>query len=203
MFALQAEGGSLTQEQIQTLHTRMGAFAERYVEIGSGSGGHLVARAKSNNRAFHLGFELRYKRAFDTARKSEREQLNNIMVVRGPASELFKVFNPNSLDGIYLNFPDPWERRRWHKHRILNSEFLQAANELLSPSGFLSYKTDHSQYFEETLKLIEPIGLFEIERLTRDLYNSSYLYDNVTSEFEMLFRSKGLPVNFLLLRKKT
>lgn len=202
MFVLQAVGATLTPEQVETLHARISAFPERYAEIGSGSGGHLIEQAKTNARAFYLGFELRYKRVFDTARKAEREQLNNLMVVRGQASELFKVFKPNSLNGIYLNFPDPWERRRWHKHRILSAEFLAAVYELLSPSGFISYKTDHNQYFAETLKMIEPAGLFEIEKLTNDLYNSSYLNGNIPSEFEKLFCSKGLPINFLLLRKK-
>lgn len=200
-YILQAAQGVLSDEQLDLLHARMAGFKECFVEAGSGSGGHLLAQAGRNAAGFYVGFELRYKRAFDTGRKAEKSGVKNLLVVRGQNSEMFRVFEPQSLRGIFVNFPDPWDRRRWHKHRMLNADFLNQAYQLLHPSGFISYKTDHSGYFDATVGLLHETGLFTIEKLTHDLYHSEFLADNLPSEFEKLFVSKGLPINFLVARK--
>ncbi|MCB0352751.1 MAG: hypothetical protein KDD64_04475, partial [Bdellovibrionales bacterium] len=100
------------------------ASREVFVEIGSGSGGHLLTRAHESPDALFVGFELRYKRAFRTIEKAEQRGLSNIKLVRADARFLFDLFEPERIGGIYINFPDPWAKDRWKKHRLLNSAFL-------------------------------------------------------------------------------
>ena len=101
------------------------------------------------------------------------------------------------LHGIFINFPDPWGRQRWLKHRILNAAFLREAHLRLKPGGFLSYKTDHAGYFEATQAILGKLGIFRIVKLTRDLHRSEYMDQNIPTEFEQLFRSKGEAVFFM------
>ena len=172
-------------------------YSRIYVEIGSGSGGHIVEHARRDPEALFLGFELRYKRVFRTAEKAENLGLSNLLVVQLDASLLPSIFEPGSLDGIFVLFPDPWDKRRWKKHRILSPEFLRRAHALLRPGAFLHYKTDHGEYFEATVKVLEDLDLFTTRRLSRDLHSSAESLNNIESEFEKLFKSKRLPVHFI------
>lgn len=166
-----------------------------YCEIGSGSGGHIIERASRNSGACYIGFELRFKRAFRTVQKAEARQVPNVFLIRADAVTLPEFFSPDSLSGVYINFPDPWAKAKWKKNRILNPGFLEKISVLLKPGGFFAYKTDHTEYFEETVALLRKMPIFSIKELTSDLYSSSLLADNVPSEFENLFISQGLKIS--------
>ncbi|MCB0332665.1 MAG: hypothetical protein KDD55_04150, partial [Bdellovibrionales bacterium] len=96
---------------VKSLQERIGAFSSLILEIGSGSGGHLISRAEQNPDAFHLGFELRYKRVFRTAEKSEKLGLQNLTIVRGDARLLPEILGELQATGCYINFPDPWGKK--------------------------------------------------------------------------------------------
>ena len=185
----------------ELLKAKRREFAKLYVEIGSGSGRHLIEQALRNPNALFLGFELRYKRVFRTAEKAEELGLNNLLVVQVDASTIPTIFEPGSLDGIFVLFPDPWEKRRWKKHRILSPEFLRQAHALLRSGAFLHYKTDHGEYFEATVKVLETLALFDTRRVSRDLHGSAESLNNIESEFEKLFKSQRLPVHFIEVEK--
>lgn len=185
---------SIAKDKIQA---RCNGYSNVYVEIGSGSGHHLIERAKLEPEGLFIGFELRYKRTFRTAQKAEKDHLKNLIVIRGNAEFLPDLFNEDQIKGVYVNFPDPWDKRRWQKHRLLNQEFLVELSKFLRPDGFLAYKTDHQEYFHSTLKLIDSLKEFKLGEVTEDLYASQYLSHNVTTEFEQLFLSQNLPVFYL------
>jgi tRNA (guanine-N7-)-methyltransferase len=200
-FLLACEAGVMSDGEREQLGRRVAEFERRYCELGSGSGGHLVDLASRNQSTLCLGFEVRFKRAVRTAEKAEQLALKNLLVVRGDASQLGAVFSPESLDGVFVNFPDPWEKKKWKKHRLLKEEFLANIHRLLKPSGFLSFKTDHTEYFDSTHEIIRNQGLFNISRVTRDLHASEWQTGNIMSEFERLFCSQNLPVLYLECKK--
>ncbi|MBX7144547.1 MAG: tRNA (guanosine(46)-N7)-methyltransferase TrmB [Oligoflexia bacterium] len=171
------------------------------VEIGSGSGGHIIEQAALAPEVLHIGIELRFKRAFKTAEKAQKRGLTNVRLLRANARILPEICSPGRLDGVYVNFPDPWDKKRWLKNRILNPEFLEQLHGLLSPQGYLSYKSDHQGYFAETLSQLEKSGKWHILHKTTDLYSSELLSRNVPSEFELLFKSKKIPIGYLLAQK--
>lgn len=191
-----------TAEEILRVKEIVRRFPKLYVELGSGSGGHIIERAGQDPDALYAGFELRYKRAFRTAEKSQKQGLHNLLIIRTDASSLRSFFEPESVDGFFMNFPDPWDRKKWKKHRMINEESLKNFHALLKSGASFRYKTDHEGYFDDTLTLVEKSDLFTVARLTRDLHLSEHTNDNVTTEFERLFISQGLPTYFVELLKK-
>ncbi len=193
------DGLSPSGSALLTLKRR--EFSKLFVEIGCGSGRHIIEQARRMPDALFVGFELRYKRVFRTAEKAEQLGLNNLLVVQMDASAIPQLFEPASLDGIFVLFPDPWDKRRWRKHRILSPEFLVKAHALLKPEAFLHYKTDHGEYFEATVKVLESLALFTTRRVSRNLHSGAESLNNIESEFEKLFKSKQLPVHLLEIVK--
>jgi tRNA (guanine-N7-)-methyltransferase len=196
------ESTALTDEQISTLRHAVTTCERTYLELGSGSGAHLIGRARQDTSALYIGFELRYKRAFRTAEKAAQQTLQNILVARTTATLVPDIFTPGSIAGIYVNFPDPWAKKKWKKHRLLNEAFIQRLHPLLKESGFLSYKTDHQEYFEESASLFKNSKIFEVSEFTTDLHRSEFSPDNVMTEFENLFVSKGLPTYYIKAVRK-
>lgn len=190
-----------TQGDIAALQSRCTSYAYIYCELGSGSGGHLIELALRNPATLCVGFELNYKRAFRTAEKAERFSLENLLVMRTDARCAPQCFAKESLEAVFVNFPDPWDKRRWYKHRLLTADFLAALWQLLRPGGSFSYKTDHAQYFSETVSLLVESRNFEIAALSADLLHSPLICHNISTEFEGLFAAKGAPVQYILAKK--
>jgi tRNA (guanine-N7-)-methyltransferase len=165
-------------------------YKELFVEIGSGSGLHLLELAKRNPQALCVGLEIRFKRAFKTGEKAERMGLLNALVIRTDARYLNEIFSPDEVDAFLVNYPDPWDKRRWKKNRILNDEMLVTMRTLLKNSGFLRYKTDHHEYFHSVAELLKP-PLWTSRKFSTDLLKSEWAADNIPTEFEYLFKSQN------------
>lgn len=179
-----------SRTEIQSI---IGNFPDCYVELGSGSGMHLIRLADRSPQALCIGLEIRFKRAFKTGEKAEGKSLDNIRVLRTDARQIRHLFTPGQVSAFFINYPDPWEKRRWRKNRLINAELIQTMWELLKPGGFLRYKTDHQEYFASTCPLLTP-ERWDIQRHTTDLLNSPYMDNNIPTEFEMLFKSQGKPL---------
>lgn len=172
------------------LSERSSEFKETFIEPCSGSGAHLIELARSYPESFFIGFEKRYKRAFRTAEKSEG--LKNILIIRGEVD--LSLFKDSSIAGVYLNFPDPWEKNQ--KNRVLNKIFVDELSRILAPNGFFSYKTDHKDSFEAA-----KIALRERFFITNVIEGASKEESGFQTEFEGLFRSKNLPIFVLRVKQ--
>jgi tRNA (guanine-N7-)-methyltransferase len=176
------------------------AFRGVYVEIGSGSGLHLLQVARQNPTILCVGLEIRFKRAFKTGEKAERLGLTNILVVRTDARYIGEIFTPGDVSAFFVNYPDPWDKRRWKKNRILNEEMVATMHTLLCTGGFIRYKTDHHEYFHSTTSLLkEPQWL--LKKYSTDLLQSEWASDNIPTEFEYLFKSQNKPLCLLEVAK--
>lgn len=179
------------------------------VELGSGSGKHLIALAENHPEHAVFGFELRFKRAVKTVEKAELKGLSNLYVFRTTADNLPILFPENSIDQLHLNFPDPWEKDRWKKNRMLTAERLGKIAMRMKMGGTFSFKTDHEGYFEDGLNIFQQSSEFMLLRVSRNLHgeNSTQSEEpsttphNTTTEFEQLFLSKGMPIYHLLARR--
>ena len=189
--------GSPNAEELAILQNKIAGFKNIFCELGTGSGKHIIELATRDPDSLFIGFELRYKRAFLTAKKALEGGLNNILILRTNAHSLPDLVRKSSLGGIYVNFPDPWEKKRWEKHRMLKDDFLEKIPEILKNGGFLAYKTDHLERFRETVDSIRRVDRFEIVHLTEDLHNSEFMQDNIITEFERLFTSKQMETYYL------
>ena len=81
---------------------------------------------------------------------------------------------------------------------MFSRPFLRSLAQLLKPSGFFSYKTDHAARFAEVSGLLPEVPELQLRRTTEDLYSSPYIQENVPTEFEQLFQKQGLPIFHLL-----
>ena len=99
----------------------------------------------------------------------------------------------NSIDCMHINFPDPWSKKARRKHRILSAEFLSRILLLFRSKGELRFKTDHLEYFETVTEILQQLKTYKIVEHTSDLHRSKYNENNILTEFEMLFKSKGNP----------
>jgi tRNA (guanine-N7-)-methyltransferase len=171
-------------------------FTGVFVEIGSGSGLHLLELAKQNPNILCVGLEIRFKRAFKTGEKAERTGLSNVLVVRTDARYVTQIFQPGEVAAFFVNYPDPWDKRRWKKNRIINDEMLVTMHTLLQDSGFLRYKTDHHEYFHSTASLLQT-PQWSVRKYSTDLLQSQWVDNNIPTEFEYLFRSQNKPLCLL------
>jgi len=169
-----------------------------HLEIGCGSGRYLIGWALANPQDFFIGFELRYKRLVLAAKKMEQQNILNILLMRERGEFLHEYMPKNSMDCMHINFPDPWSKKSRRKNRVLSAEFLSVMLPLFRSKGELLFKTDHLEYFETVTEILQQLKTYKIVAHTSDLHNSEYNENNILTEFEMLFKSKGNPpIRFL------
>ena len=189
-----------TPENFQQLWTNIiketsGAAPSRkiHLEIGCGSGRYLIEWAQENQQDAFIGLELRFKRLVLAAKKIERQNIRNILLMREHGEFVDEYLPHNSIDCLHINFPDPWSKKTRRKHRILSTDFLAKMHPFFRPKGELRFKTDHLEYFETITDILKEIDTYKIAEHTADLHRSNYNENNILTEFEMLFKSKGNP----------
>jgi tRNA (guanine-N7-)-methyltransferase len=194
------------EEDTDQIRTHLDSSNDKKIilEFGSGSGGHLLSLAEINPEALLLGFEIRFKRAVRTLQKGEERGLTNVYIFRGRGELAGNIFEYRKVDEVYINFPDPWEKKRWRKHRILSPSMIAMVSGLLKEGGIFSVKTDHQEYFASFLEDIKEYRdfPFHIEYSTSNLENPDVPEAAIKTEFEQLFRNQGKPVCYLRMKKK-
>ena len=169
-----------------------------HLEIGCGSGRNLIELALANPQDSFIGLELRYKRLVLAAKKIERQNIQNILLMRERGEFIDEYLPHKSMDCMHINFPDPWSKKARRKHRILSAEFLSKMHPHFRSKGELRFKTDHLEYFETVTDILQDLKTYTIIEHTTDLHRSEYNENNILTEFEMLFKSKeNPPIGFL------
>jgi hypothetical protein len=104
---------------------------------------------------------------------------------------LCEIFEEGEIDGIYLNFSDPWPRKKQAKRRLTHRDFLARYDEVLCDEGFIFFKTDNTKLFEFSLNELAEYGL-RMRNITFDL--ASCDIDNVVTEYEERFMEQGMNI---------
>ena len=119
------------------------------------------------------------------------------------AKELDKVFAPEEVDKIYLNFSDPWPKARHAKRRMTSKEFLKRYEGILVQHGKVEFKTDNTELFDFSLEQIEEAKGWELLAHTFDLHHNEEMNKgNIMTEYEVKFSAKGQPINKLIATRK-
>lgn len=164
-----------------------------HLEIGCGSGRYLTEWAGRHPQDAFLGLELRYKRLALSARKLQQRQLSNVLLMRERGEYFDEYFGPGSLDVLHVNFPDPWPKKGHAKNRLMSPEFLLRFRPYLRPEGEIRFKTDHPDYFAWVGETLRGLSEYRVLDDTDHLQHSVHAEENILTEFELLFRSKGDP----------
>lgn len=170
-----------------------------YLEIGSGKGQFLIDMAKKFPDKFFVGVERNVTCAGFTAKKLVEAELPNARLMFINAEILMPKIKDNSIDGIILNFSDPWPKKRHHKRRLTAISYLNNYYRVLKSGGRLYIKTDNTDLFTFTKENIEATN-FQVIYLNED-YNDYDEFDSMT-EYEQSFREEGVAIHRIVLEKK-
>ncbi len=133
------------------------------LELGCGHGHWLTAYAEQRPRQLCVGADLITKRVERANRKKEKRNLPRLRFLKAEAMELIKGMTPEvTLDETILLFPDPWPKKRHHKRRLVNDEFLDALAERTVVGGRLYFRTDHEEYFTWALEKVSKHALWRL-----------------------------------------
>lgn len=132
-----------------------GREAPRVLEIGFGSGYSLLEIAKANPEKDFIGIET-YQPGIGTLLLGiEAHHVHNIRLYYADAVEVLAQCIPSaSLDGVQLFFPDPWPKRRHHKRRLIQPEFVDLVVGKLKPGGIFHLATDWQDYAEQMMRVL-------------------------------------------------
>lgn len=120
------------------------------IDLGAGDGGFIAARAQAHPGTNFVAVERLLGRARKIDKKARRLGLWNLRVVRMETLYTIRWLVPAaSVRAFYLLFPDPWPKKKHHKHRVIRGEFLGAIEQALEPGGTFFAATDHAEYFNE------------------------------------------------------
>ena len=124
-------------------------------EIGCGHGHFLAAYAQAHPEQFCVGIDINLDRVHRATRKRDRARLDRLHFVRAEARLFLDVLPPDAaFSAIYVLFPDPWPKKRHHKYRLLQAEFLHAVAQRAGQGTPLFFRTDHAPYFAEVEDLL-------------------------------------------------
>lgn len=166
------------------------------VEIGCGKGRFICELALRNPDTDYIAIELSTDALINALELAKEKQIQNVRFMNVNAVRLCDFFEEKSVSKIYLNFSDPWPKARHAKRRLTYRSFLGIYQKLLKENGCLCVKTDNIGLFESTIEELSATG-WKITNLTNDLHNSIYNQDNILTEYEVNFSSKGFNINRL------
>lgn len=127
------------------------------LEIGIGNGEFIEKYALMKPDENWIGVEV-FKKIFKLAEKRvNRVENNNVRIIQFDAALILRLFKDNSLKNIYVNFPDPWPKKKHKRRRLLKPEFIKLMVSKLEHGGLLQIATDHDDYAEEILENISQV----------------------------------------------
>ena len=167
------------------------------VEIGPGSGGHVLHLAKKHSKHFVVAIEMKYKPLIKLARKLQQMGLINAKLIRYNARLLNRIFFPQELNNVYIHFPDPWPKQRHTKHRLITTDFVHSLYNLQRKLSFVEIKTDHKEYFSTILRVFQESS-YTLRNLSHNLHANSLLSrHNFITNFEKIFIAKSQPIYYV------
>ncbi|MGX9358374.1 tRNA (guanosine(46)-N7)-methyltransferase TrmB [Mycoplasma sp. 128] len=168
-----------------------------YLEIGMGKGQMITQLAAQNPNINYIGCEKYPTVALHALKKIEQMELKNMMLLIEDANKIDELF-ANKIDRIYLTFSDPWPKKRHAKRRLLHRNFLLKFKNILKPGAKIIFKTDSDSLFDFAIEEIQAINA-KMTYMTRDLHNSDKNKDNIMTEYEQKWSSRGKNINYLEL----
>lgn len=134
------------------------------LEIGFGDGRHPAMLARAHPEWNLLGAEVSSASVWRALRRFKREGVENVRVVRATGAFVVRNLVPRrGLFRVYVNFPDPWPKKRHQGRRLLRAPFFRLLSTRLADGGALYFTTDHAEYFAFAQEEARKTGLFRVE----------------------------------------
>ena len=178
-----------------------------FIELGCGKGIFSATLASSHKEEYNyiavdmieamLGLS---KRNIEASYNYETPE--NLFLIRANVERISDVFDrEDGVERIYINFCNPWPKKKHNKKRLTHPRQLIQYKELLTDDGKIYFKTDSDELFEASLEYFEEAG-FEIISKTHDLHNEMIFEENIVTEHEKMFSEEGIKIKALIAIKK-
>ena len=168
-----------------------------HLEIGMGKGNFIINMALKYPNINFIGVELHTNVIARACKKLEELEIHNLKLINVNADSLGDIFD-NEIDLIYLNFSDPWPKKRNAKRRLTSESFLKVYDKLFKDKKIIKLKTDNQGLFESSIISLTNYG-YVIDDISLDLHSTDI--DNVETEYETKFKNMGINILFLKAQK--
>ena len=179
--------------------TLLGHWRERmpdctalWVEVGCGKGKFTAETAQANPTVLLVAVERCREAMVVAMEKAQSMGLKNVLFIDMDVAEIESVFAPGEIDRLFINFPDPWPRKKNAKRRLTHRGFLDKYGRVVKQGGEFHFKTDNAPLFAFSLEEFAACGL-EIRNLTRNLHENGVV--GIMTGYEEKFYQLGTPIN--------
>ncbi|MBR2290655.1 MAG: tRNA (guanosine(46)-N7)-methyltransferase TrmB [Clostridia bacterium] len=169
-----------------------------YIEIGCGKGIFMARLASGNPEINFIAIDMIEAMLGVSKRNIEEayqdRPINNLFLIRANAERIFEIFGEkDKVDRIYINFCNPWPRKKHKKRRLTHIRQLENYKKFLSSGAEIYFKTDNDELFEESLEYFKEAGFQEVAK-TFDLHQEPIFENNIETEHEKMFAEQGIKI---------
>lgn len=161
-------------------------------EMGCGKGQFTAGTAAASPDCLLVALEKVPNAMITAMERVMSEGIENIRFIDTDVVNLPAIFEPGEVSVVYINFPDPWPRKKEIKHRLTAPAFLAMYWDLLPVGGRIEYKTDQRWLFDWSLEQFELMG-FRLEDVTWNLHEKGV--SGIMTNYEERFHQQGLPIH--------
>ena len=137
-----------------------GNFKKIFIEIGFGSGRHLLYQATNNQDSLIIGLEIHTPSINQVLKQIKLQNLKNIYILNYDARIFLELLQSNIVDKIFVHFPVPWDDKP-HR-RVVSKKFIDESLRVLKKDGFLEIRTDSLNYYNYSKKIIESLDEYRL-----------------------------------------
>ena len=168
------------------------------LEIGSGKGDFILTLAKRNPDTHYVSVEVIRSVAGVLAKKIVDNKMDNILLYPVDVEFLFEAIPDGFFDVIYLNFSDPWPKKKHAKRRLTFHKFLDQYHRLLKENGKVIFKTDNTDLYEFSMEEFKNSKFINIS------FIDDYVFDETNdamTEYETKFRAEGKIIHKIIAQR--
>ncbi len=187
------------QLRIEDPNARKGAWRELmpgakalWVEVGCGKGKFTAETAQANPDVLLIAIERCREAMVVAMEKAQAMGLSNVFFIDMDVALMEDCFAAGEIDRLFINFPDPWPRKKNAKRRLTFRSFLDKYCRVVRPGGEIHYKTDNAPLFQWSVEEFQMCGL-EVKNLTRNLHENGIV--GIMTGYEEKFHALGTPIN--------
>ena len=166
-------------------------FTGLQLELGCGKGGFTCAAADAMPETLLVAVEKVPDAMVVAMERAVEAELRNVRFLDIDAARLPELFAPGEVERIYINFCDPWPKKKQFKRRITAPGFLALYRQVLAPGGEIRFKTDNLPLFDWSCETMAEAG-FHLSEVTRDLHADGPV--GIMTDYEKKFYGEGKPI---------
>lgn len=168
------------------------------LEVGCGTAEFLCSLAAREPEVNFVGVDIARRPLYKAVAVASSLQLTNVRLLHANFAQLYPLLEPCSLRQVYVHFPDPNTRPKFHRRKLVTPAFLDAVHLALVPEGGVSLMTDHTALFQELLAVVEADSRFQRTHAERYLIGFE---SETKSRFQRIWERHGLSILRLEVRK--